>query len=160
MARARILKFNRKNAFVLGIGEWNNIAVKFSETIEVLPAEEFKGVGSDSDASSSDFHEIITSSSDAETIATSDEDDAIYLQLFLSAFSCDPSLLKKVKEMRLPQWTLLFLDKDLLDDKVKEGKCVTMFVCVCPISLASQTTPPAAFSSFILEMKRVVSVWV
>jgi hypothetical protein len=99
----------------------------------VLPAEEeFEGVGSESDASSSDFHEIITSSSDAETIVTSDEDDANLLEAFLgSAFSCDPSLLKK-NERNAPSSrnSLLFLDKDLLDDEMKEGKCVTVCVCV------------------------------
>ena len=70
------------------------MAARFSETIEVLPAEEeSEGEGSDSDGSSSDFHEIITSSSDAETIASSDEDDANLLEVILeSAFSCDPSL--------------------------------------------------------------------
>ena len=56
---------------------------------------ESEGVGSDSDASNSDFHEIITSSSDAETIASSDEDDTNLLEAILgSTFLCDPSLLK------------------------------------------------------------------
>ena len=50
------------------------MAVRFSETIEVLPAEEeSEDVGSDSNTSSSDFHEIITSSGDAEDIGSSDE---------------------------------------------------------------------------------------
>ena len=112
------------------------MAVRFSETIEVLPAEEeSEGEGSDSDGSSSDFHEIITSSSDAETIASSDEDDANLLEVILgSAFSCDPSLLKKsARNEPSSRNSLLFLDKDLLDDEAKEGKsvCVCMCACVC-----------------------------
>ena len=114
--------------------------MKFSETIEVLPAEEeSEDVSSDSDSSGSDFHEIITSSSDAEGIASSDEDDANLLEVVLgSAYSCDPSLLKKrARNEPSSRNSLLFLDKDLLEDEsLKEGKtcvcvCVCVHVCVC-----------------------------
>ena len=74
--------------------------------------EESEGVDSDSDVSSSDFHEIITSSSDEETIASSDEDDVNLLEaIHGSAFSSDPSQ-KKVQEMSLLQGThFYFLTK-------------------------------------------------
>ena len=74
------------------------MGVRFSETVEVVTEKEKEDVDSDSDSdsSSSDFHEIVTSSSDAETVASSDEDDALLLELALgSAYGCDPSLFKK-----------------------------------------------------------------
>ena len=92
------------------------MAVRFSETIKVLPAEEeSEDIGSDSDTSSSDFHEIITSSSDAEDIGSSDEDDANLLEVVLgSAYLCDPSLLNRsTRNEPSSRNSLLFLDKDL-----------------------------------------------
>ena len=54
-----------------------------------MPAEEeSEELGSDSNMSSSDFCEITTSSSDAEAIASSDEDDSNLLEVGLgSAYS-------------------------------------------------------------------------
>ena len=110
------------------------MAVRFSETIKVLPAEEeSEDLGSDSDTSSSDIREIITSSSDAEAIASSDEDDANLLEVILgSAYSCDPSPIKKsARNEPSSRNSLLFLDKDLEDETLKEGKaCVCVCVCV------------------------------
>ena len=77
-----------------------------------MPEEESEDVGSDSDSSSSDsdFHEIITSSRDAEAIQSSDEDDANLLEMVLgSAYSCDPSLLKKIQEMNHLQGAHFYL---------------------------------------------------
>ena len=113
------------------------MGVRFSETVEVVTEKEKEDVDSDSDSdsSSSDFHEIVTSSSDAETVASSDEDDALLLELALgSAYGCDPSLFKKSSNNEpSDRSSLLFLDKDLLDDhsSVKEGKgyvhvCISM----------------------------------
>ena len=110
------------------------MAVRFSEVVEVVTEKEKEDVDSDSDSdsSSSDFHEIVTSSSDAETVASSDEDDALLLELALgSAYGCDPSLFKNSEPSA--RSSLLFLDKHLLDDdsSVKEGKgdahvCISM----------------------------------
>ena len=104
-----MLEPNRMNSCWFGLTE-KKMAVEFSEMIEMLPAiEESKDIGSDSNTSSSDFREI-TSSSNAEGIASSDEDDANLLEVVLgSANSCDPSLLKKVLETTLLQETHFYL---------------------------------------------------
>ena len=86
---------HRKSTFFFA--ELLRMAVRSSEAVEVVKEKE-KGdmdSDSDSDSSNSDFHEIVTSSSDAETVASSDKDDALLLELALgSAYGCDPSLFK------------------------------------------------------------------
>ena len=70
----------------------------------------------------------MTSSSDAQTIASSDEDDANLLEAILgSAFSCDPS-------WKSEKWAfkeLTFIDKDLLDNELKASMCICQCASVC-----------------------------
>ena len=85
----------------------------------MVPEEENEDIDSDSDSSGSEFHEIITSSgSEEDTYASSDEDDALLLELAIGgAYACDPPLFKKKSENEpCTRSSLLFLDKDLLDD--------------------------------------------
>ena len=70
-------------------------------------------IESDSD---DDFAEITTS--EAESLATSDEEDAEILQVALeSAYSCNPSVFSKRALDPAERSSLLLLDKDFLDSE-------------------------------------------
>ena len=86
---------------------------------------------SSSDSDANDFYEITTS--EAESLSTSEEDPE-RLQLALeTAFSADPSAFLKSATALDPaeRTSLLFLDKDFIDGEF-EGAC--MHVCVCVYS--------------------------
>ena len=115
------------------------MAVSFAEEVSFaeLPSQgDNPGDSSDSD---SDFHKIITSSSEA--VATSDEEDLELLELTLeSAYTCSPSKFAGDPCMRN---SLLLLDKDLLMMRmwkvhlcvlcvrVHECRCVCVCMCMC-----------------------------
>lgn len=62
--------------------------------------------------------------SEAESLATSDEEDAEILQVALeSAYSCSPSLFSKCALDPAERLSLLLLDKDFLDS---EGNLVVV----------------------------------
>ena len=75
----------------------------------------------DSDISDSDDDFVEITTSEAESVSTSDEEDAEFLQMALeSAYSCNPSVFSKCPAERS---SLLLLDKDFLDS---EGNLVVM----------------------------------
>ena len=85
---------------------------------------------SSSDSDANDFYEITTS--EAESLSTSEEEDAERLQLALeTAFSADPSAFLKSATALDPaeRTSLLFLDKDFIGDEF-EGACMRARVCL------------------------------
>lgn len=77
----------------------------------------------DSDISDSD-DDFVEITSEAESLATSDEEDAEILQVALeSAYSCSPSLFSKCALDPAERLSLLLLDKDFLDS---EGNLVVV----------------------------------
>ena len=101
--------------------------VSFKDQCEVLlPSEE------NDSSSSEDFYEITTS--EAESISSSEEEDTQLVEFALeSAYSCSPSLFLKGSKPS-ERTSLLFLDKDLIDEfEYSEGVCVWVCVCVCVI---------------------------
>lgn len=84
---------------------------------------------SDSDSTSSDYQEIITSS-ESETFDTSDEEDADMLELVLeSAFTSSPA--KFGTGDPSARSSLLLLDKSLADDEAVKGRGAFLIVRLC-----------------------------
>ena len=71
----------------------------------------------ETDASDSD-DDFVEITSEAESLATSDEEDAQLLQVALeSAYSCNPSIFSKCTLDPAERSSLLLLDKDFLDSE-------------------------------------------
>ena len=109
--------------------------VSFSETVVekgVTDSAQHETSDSDSD-SESDFYEI--TSSEPESICSSDEEDAERLEVvFEGAYTCSPTLYQSSSLDPAERSSLLFLDKDI-GESGDERKCsntvVKEFDCFC-----------------------------
>ena len=93
--------------------------VRFGENIIEMSSH-------DTQESDEEYYEIFTS--EAESFATSDEDDAEILQMALEgAYTCSPCKRSMVDPAERSSY--LFYDKDLMDEIEENGEAGDLHVC-------------------------------